>query len=102
MQQNYILGDLSELSIQTSNFEQKFSKNLTSNGFSPETLTSSSRSSSYSSIVSNSSAENQKAKTDKRFTSPFQTFTDSPGKAMFFCCFFVLLKLKIVEGLNFD
>ena len=72
-------GDLSELSIQTSNFEQKFSKNLTSNGFSPETLTSSSRSSSYSSIVSNSSAENQKAKTDKRFTSPFQTFTDSPG-----------------------
>ncbi|XP_052077045.1 transmembrane protein 131-like isoform X3 [Mytilus californianus] len=71
-------GDLSELSIQTSNFEQKFNKTVTGS-FSPETLTSSSRSSSYSSIVSNSSNENQKAKNDKRFTSPFPTYSEAPG-----------------------
>ncbi|XP_071088410.1 transmembrane protein 131-like isoform X1 [Haliotis cracherodii] len=87
-------GDLTELSIQTENFAQKHIKSLGSNGsasnggtssqlngFSPEALTSSSRSSSYSSIVSNSSSDSNTNKAkgkqstagDKRATgfSPF-------------------------------
>ncbi|XP_046566823.1 transmembrane protein 131-like, partial [Haliotis rubra] len=87
-------GDLTELSIQTENFAQKHIKGLGSNGsasnggtnsqlngFSPEALTSSSRSSSYSSIVSNSSSDSNTNKAkgkqstagDKRATgfSPF-------------------------------
>ena len=93
MQQNYILGDLSTLSILKSYSEPTFSKKLTGNVISPETLTSSNRSNSYNSIVNNSSAENQKAKTDKRYTSFFQTFTDSLGKDIFFY-FYLFVKIK--------
>ncbi|OWF37267.1 transmembrane protein 131-like isoform X2 [Mizuhopecten yessoensis] len=71
--------DLSELSIQTENFAQK-QKTPTTNGFSfsPDGLTSSSRSSSYSSIVSNNSSEgNGQTKpkaNEKRFPPGFVPF----------------------------
>ncbi|KAJ8297398.1 hypothetical protein KUTeg_023929 [Tegillarca granosa] len=75
-------GDLSELSIQTQEFAQKQAKAV--NGFSPDLLTSSSRSSSYSSIVSNSSGDGTNGKNkvksgveNKRFPIGFSPFGDS-------------------------
>ncbi|KAK6172925.1 hypothetical protein SNE40_016488 [Patella caerulea] len=85
---NLTPGDLTDLSIQTQEFASKhiksFSGNGNANGFSPDSLTSSSRSSSYSSIVSNSSngVDNKsKNRTDKRFASGFNPFADNgiPG-----------------------
>ncbi len=64
-------GDLSELSIQTDQFIQKQSKAQEAGAtpsFSPEGLTSSSRSSSYSSIVSNSSGEGSNGKNKEKRT----------------------------------
>ncbi|KAL4230243.1 hypothetical protein ACF0H5_010629 [Mactra antiquata] len=75
--------DLSELSIQTDQFAQKQAKTLDVNShqtnISPDGLTSSSRSSSYSSIVSNSSGEgaNGKNKTDKRYNIGFTPFSET-------------------------
>ncbi|XP_041357021.1 transmembrane protein 131-like isoform X2 [Gigantopelta aegis] len=66
-------SDFSELSIQTETFAQKHLKPLGSgnnniNGFSPDALSSSSRSSSYSSIVSSSSSEVNGLKTKAKQT----------------------------------
>ncbi|ESO93808.1 hypothetical protein LOTGIDRAFT_228573 [Lottia gigantea] len=76
---NLTPGDLSDLSIQTQDFASKHIKSMNSNGtvngFSPDSLSSSSRSSSYSSIVSNSSNGNdnktKRGSNDKRFFNPF-------------------------------
>ncbi|KAL5012220.1 hypothetical protein ScPMuIL_010771 [Solemya velum] len=87
---DYTPDDLSELSIQTENFTHRHLKTLANenqvNGYSPEPMTSSSRSSSYSDIVSNNSSEtNGKAKvkspTDKRFPASFYPFGENsiPG-----------------------
>lgn len=86
-----ITDDLSELSIQTENFTHRHLKTLVGehqvNGFSPDTLSSSSRSSSYSDIVSNNNNDtNGKAKvkspTDKRFSTNFYPFGENsiPGR----------------------
>ncbi|XP_061164811.1 transmembrane protein 131-like isoform X1 [Saccostrea echinata] len=56
--------DLSELAQQTARFAQKHGKNMTPNGTTPDILSSSSRSSSYSDIVS--STENGKYKEPRR------------------------------------
>ncbi|KAL3880717.1 hypothetical protein ACJMK2_032935, partial [Sinanodonta woodiana] len=74
--------DLSELSLQTEQFAQKHSKVLEtqSNNISPDCLTSSSRSSSYSSIVSsgsNGENGNVKVKGDKGFTGTYNPFNET-------------------------
>ncbi|XP_053399004.1 transmembrane protein 131-like isoform X2 [Mercenaria mercenaria] len=76
--------DLTELSIQTDQFAQKQAKSLESgthlSNISPDGLTSSSRSSSYSSIVSSSSGEGANGKKgDKRnpTTPGFTPFSDT-------------------------
>ena len=69
-----VADNFGELSIQTENFEKKLK---TANGFSPEGLTNSSRSSSYSSIVSSSSTEGIKTKSptdNKRYNLGFSPF----------------------------
>lgn len=91
---NFILSflssdDFAELAIQTDQFAQRQAKNASEvtgsqlTNLSPDALTGSSRSSSYSSIVSSSSgdANNGKAKGDKRFSAGgFTPFDPVPGK----------------------
>ncbi|XP_048778429.1 transmembrane protein 131-like isoform X3 [Ostrea edulis] len=58
--------DLTELAQQTAQFAQKHGKNITPNGPSPDVLSSSSRSSSYSDIVSSSESSKNKDKDQRR------------------------------------
>ena len=72
--------DLSELSIQTDQFARKHTKPLDQGpqpSISPDGLNSSSRSSSYSSIVSSSSGEGNGKNKDKRYPAGFSPYSDA-------------------------
>lgn len=76
-----VTDDLSELSIQTDQFARKHIKPTLDLGpqpsISPDGLTNSSRSSSYSSIVSSSSGDGNNKSKDKRYPTGFSPYSDA-------------------------